>query len=73
MHDGRNNELTWPMERVEARLGRPLVDELRQRYVEQEQTLDQIADALGVSAPTVSRWMRRLGVESRFPGRRKVA
>lgn len=63
--------LTGPMRRVEKRLGRPLADELRERY--ETQTLAEIATALGVSEATISRWMARLGVEARFPGQRPEA
>lgn len=59
------------MLRVEARIGRPLEDFLADRY--QTQTQPQIADELGVSGASVSRWMRELGIETRFPGQRPQA
>lgn len=65
--------MTGPMRRTEARLGRPLMDEIRERYETQGQTLAEIGAALGVSEATVSRWMVRLGIEARFPGQRKAA
>ena len=70
MDDGRTNEsrLTGPMRRVEARLGRPLEDELRERY--QTETMADIGSALGVSESTIHRWMLRLEIEARFPGQR---
>lgn len=64
-------ELTGPMRRVEQRVGRPLVDEIRVRY--ETQTIAEIAEALGVSEATISRWMARLGIEARFPGQRPEA
>ena len=75
MDDGRNNDrLTGPMERVQARVGRPLREELEDRYHVQGQDFRAIASVLGVSISTVSRWMRQLGIEARFPGQRsKVA
>jgi hypothetical protein len=59
------------MLRVEARLGEPLEAWLAARY--QTQTQPQIASELGVSGATVSRWMRELGIEARFPGQRPEA
>lgn len=56
------------MLRVEERLGRLLEEYLAERYQTQSQT--QIADELGVSGATVSRWMRELDIEARFPGQR---
>lgn len=70
MADGRNIELTGPMARTEARLGRRLEDELRERYIERGQTFAEIGEALGVSQSTIHRWMVRLGIEARFPGQR---
>ena len=65
--------LTRPMERTEARLGRPLRDEIEDRYHARGQTTTEIGQAFGVSASTVSRWMERLGIEARFPGQRGTA
>lgn len=75
MAEGRTIKLTGPMRRVEGRLGRPLAEELTDRYEVQGQNFAQIAEALGVSQATISRWMCRLGIEARFPGQRasKVA
>lgn len=56
------------MVRVETRIGRPLEDFLAERYLVANQT--QIAAELGVSNATVSRWMRELDIETRFPGQR---
>ena len=58
------------MERTQERLGRPLREELEQRYIYAGQTTTEIGAALGVSASTVSRWMARLDIEVRFPGQR---
>lgn len=60
------------MLRVERRLGRTLEAYLAERY--ETLTQPQIAEELGVSGATVSRWMNELGIESRLPGQRpKVA
>lgn len=59
------------MLRVEARIGRTLEAFFAERYQVANQT--QIAEELGVSNATVSRWMRDLGIETRFPGQRPEA
>jgi transposase len=59
------------MLRVERALGRPLEEFLAERY--RTQTQPQIAAELGVSDATVSRWMRELDIEARFPGQRPPA
>lgn len=69
MQDGAAR-FTRPMRRTEHRLGRPLEDELRERYDVRGETMSEIAQALGVSEATISRWMVRLGIEARFPGQR---
>lgn len=61
---------TRPMQQMEHRLGRPLVDVLRERYHEKGQTLAEIATDLGVTVGTVSRWMDALGIDRRFPGQK---
>lgn len=64
---------TRPMLRTEHRLGRPLLDELTERYITRGETFAEIGAALGVSEGTISRWMVRLGIEARFPGQRSKA
>ena len=56
------------MLRMERKLGRPLETFLAERY--EGRTQEQIADELGVSGATVSRWMRELGIEARLQGQR---
>lgn len=56
------------MLRVEKRLGRSLEDYFADRY--QAATQEQMADELGISTASVSRWMNELGIETRFPGQR---
>lgn len=64
----RTNELTEPMKRVQARLGRDLREYLTERYA--TSTAGQIAVDLGISESAVTIWMDRLGIERRFPGQR---
>lgn len=56
------------MVRVEARIGRTLEEYFADRYA--TLTQPQMAGELGVSDASVSRWMRELGIETRFPGQR---
>ena len=73
MHEGSANELrlTQPMRRVQARIGRPLDEYIREQY--EVRTQAEIAAALGVTIGTISKWMARLGIEARFPGQRPEA
>lgn len=59
------------MVRAETRLGRPLEVFLEERY--QLATQEQLAEEIGVSGATVSRWMRELGIETRLPNQRPPA
>lgn len=56
------------MLRVEERIKQPIEDYLAERYL--TRTQPQIAADLGVSDATISRWMRELGIEARYPGQR---
>jgi hypothetical protein len=60
------------MQQVEARLGRDLGDYLRDAYGVRELAQVDIAAEIGVDAATVSRWMRRFGIEARVIGHRKT-
>lgn len=59
------------MLKVERTIGRPLEAYFEERY--QTHTQEQIAEELGVSGATVSRWMNELGIDTRFPGQRPPA
>jgi transposase len=61
---------TRSMQVMEARLGEPLDVVIARLYHEQGMTLAQVAERLGVTIGTVSRWMTALGLEARFPGQR---
>lgn len=61
------------MQVVERRIGRPLEEHLRQRYVVEGKTTYEIGAELDVHPSTVQRWMALLGIEARFPGPRKAA
>lgn len=65
---------TRAMQLVERRLGQPLEDYFQEQYEVQRKTTQEIADELGISNGTVSRWMAALGIEARLVGpRRSVA
>lgn len=70
MSEERKQKLTGSMETVERRLGQPLGEWLRERYLSDGQTTTQIAAELGLHNVTISRWLRWFGVEVRFPGQR---
>lgn len=59
------------MQLIEQRLGRPLDEFLRERYDVDRRTTQEIADELGVTNGTISRWMAALGIEARLIGPRK--
>lgn len=60
--DGR----TRGMRRLETRLGIDLRAFLSDRYETEGKTQQQIADELKVDVATVSRWMTKLGIETRL-------
>jgi transposase len=57
---------TRGMRRLEARLGIDLEARLRDRYLTQGWTQQQIADELKVDVSTIARWMSRFQIESRL-------
>ncbi|MCL8207262.1 MAG: DUF1804 family protein [Actinomycetia bacterium] len=50
---------------VEATWGRPLAEILRELYIEQNLTIPEVADRLGVAWSTVLRWLRKAGITPR--------
>ena len=56
------------MQRIEARLGRPMDEILRELYVDRGLTLAEAGTELGVTKGAVSRWLERFGIEARRPG-----
>lgn len=77
MPDGRTNEMSEPMQRVEGKLGEPLEGYLRTAYATMTlaDIVDDIARRTGyrVSQSTLFRWFDQLGIERRFPGQRPEA
>lgn len=61
------------MQLVEARLGRPLEDVIRELYVDQGRMQREVAKTLGIDTGTLSRWMRELGIDARPKGRGSAA
>lgn len=54
------------MRRLEQRRGIDLVEFLTDRYQVQGKTQQEIADELSIDVATVSRWMSKLGIETRL-------
>lgn len=54
------------MRRIEQRLGIDIEAYLREHYVGNGLTQEQIATSLGVDASTVTRWMAFFGIETRL-------
>lgn len=53
---------SWAKEAVQARTGRDTDELLRELYLEQRRSQQEIADALGVSRSVVAKWLGELGV-----------
>jgi predicted ArsR family transcriptional regulator len=53
------------MQRIEAREGQQMDALLRSLYVEQELTVQQVADRLGITKGAASRWLERFGIDRR--------
>ena len=62
---------TKAMQVIEQRLGEPLEDYLRRRYLEEGLTTVEIASALDVNNGTVSRWMAHFDIPARLHGARR--
>lgn len=60
------------MQLVEARLGRPIEDVIREIY-DAGGMQREVAEALGIDVSTVSQWMARLGIPARSRGRGSLA
>lgn len=56
------------MQRIEARLGKPMGEILRDYYIEQALTVEQVGAKLGITKGAVSRWLAHFGIEARRPG-----
>lgn len=56
------------MQRLEARLGRPMDEILRELYVDRGLTLEQVGAELGITKGAASRWLERFGIDARRTG-----
>lgn len=63
---------TAGMRQVEARIGQPIGQYLRDAYTGRELALIDIAHELGISEGTASRWLARFGIQTRLVGHRKT-
>lgn len=61
------------MQRLEARLGKPMGEILRELYVDRELTLEQVGKELGITKGAASRWLDRFGIDARRPGPERAA
>lgn len=59
---------THEMQRIEARLGKPMGQILRELYVDRGLTVAQVGGELGISKGAVSRWLERFSIDRRRPG-----
>lgn len=57
------------MQRIEAARGRQMPDILRELYVDQRLTVEQVGDDLGITKGAASRWLARFGIEIRRRGK----
>lgn len=53
------------MQRLEARMGKPMDQILRELYVDRGLNVDQVGEELGITKGAVSRWLDRFGIETR--------
>lgn len=56
------------MQRLEARLGRPMGEILQDLYIEKGMTLEQVGAELGITKGAASRWLERFGIAARRSG-----
>lgn len=56
------------MQVIEARLGRPMDEILRELYVERGLTVEAVGAELGITKGAVSRWLERFGIATRRKG-----
>lgn len=56
------------MQVLEARLGRPMDQILRELYVDQGKTLEEVGTELGITKGAVSRWLEKFGIPARRSG-----
>jgi hypothetical protein len=56
------------MQSIEARLGRPMDEILRDLYVTRGLTLEAVGTELGITKGAASRWLERFGIPTRRPG-----
>ncbi len=58
------------MQVLEAERGKPIEVILRELYIDQGLTIEQVAGKLGFGSGTISRWLDRAGIVARRTGPR---
>lgn len=53
------------MREVETRLGKPVEEIIRELYIDRDMLQADVAAELGISGPTLSIWMLKLGIPAR--------
>lgn len=56
------------MQRIEAQRGRPMDEILRDLYVVQGLTLEEVGKDLGITKGAASHWLARFGIQTRKSG-----
>lgn len=59
---------TKRMTEVEQYIGEPLEEYLRRRFVDDQITMPELANELGIAYPMVGKWLEQAGVYSRRLG-----
>lgn len=61
------------MQRIEAQMGKPMDAILRELYLEQGLTLEQLGAVLGITKGAASRWLERFDIQARRGGPQREA
>lgn len=56
------------MQRIESERKQPMDEILRELYLDQKLTVEQVGANLGITKGAASRWLERFGIETRRQG-----